>query len=182
MPFIQKMAFANPWLFSPLIINIYSKSNAGNALIRTTLVPTIIRSGVKDNVVPTQASAIINIRILPGACSNEILTILKNKIDDDRVKINVIGMVHEPSRASKTNSKGYREIIKAIKSKNKNIITTPFLMIGATDSRHFKDISTTILKFSPMIDPIGFHGINERVSLESYRKCIGFYYHLMKEE
>jgi len=181
MPFIQKMAFANFWLFKPLIINIYEKSNGGNALIRTTIVPTILKSGIKDNVVPSVATAVINLRILPGSNSQDILKQLKNTIDDDRVIISTIGYVHEPSKTTNINSPGYKKVVKVIRSNMGGTITTPFLMLGATDSRHFKNISETILKFSPMVDPIGFHGINEKVSVDSYKRCIGFYYQLMKE-
>jgi carboxypeptidase PM20D1 len=53
-------------------------------------------------------------------------------------------------------------------------------VIGATDSRHFREVSTDILKFSPMIDPIGFHGIDERVSMESYKTALWFFENLMR--
>jgi carboxypeptidase PM20D1 len=55
-------------------------------------------------------------------------------------------------------------------------------MIGATDSRHFGKVSSNIIKFSPMIDPIGFHGIDERVSLESYQTALWFYEQLLRNE
>jgi carboxypeptidase PM20D1 len=54
-------------------------------------------------------------------------------------------------------------------------------MLGATDSRHFGEVSDNIVKFSPMIDPIGFHGIDERVSLESYQTALWFYEQLLKD-
>jgi carboxypeptidase PM20D1 len=53
-------------------------------------------------------------------------------------------------------------------------------MIGATDSRFFGEVSPNIIKFSPMIDPVGFHGIDERVSLESYKTAIWFYEQLIR--
>ncbi|HPW61669.1 MAG TPA: hypothetical protein PLJ13_05205, partial [Cyclobacteriaceae bacterium] len=60
-------------------------------------------------------------------------------------------------------------------------ISAPFLMIGATDSRYFYEVSENIIKFSPMIDPIGFHGIDERVSLESYKTALWFYENLIRD-
>jgi carboxypeptidase PM20D1 len=61
-----------------------------------------------------------------------------------------------------------------------DVLISPLLMIGATDSRKFEDVSENIIKFSPMVDPIGFHGINERVSVESYKTSLWFYEQLIK--
>jgi carboxypeptidase PM20D1 len=181
MPFMQRMAFANQWLFKPLVIGIYEKTGAGNAIIRTTIAPTIIHSGMKDNVVPTVAKAVVNFRILPGTTSENVIKHAKKAIHDERVKIIPLGMVNEASGGTKTDSEGYKKLIKHIRQNVKGAITTPFLMIGATDSRHFSEISETVLKFSPMIDPIGFHGINERLDVKSYKRCINFYYQLIRD-
>jgi carboxypeptidase PM20D1 len=53
-------------------------------------------------------------------------------------------------------------------------------MIGGTDSKHFHSVSENIFKFSPMKDPIGFHTIDERVSIESYRHSLWFFEQLMR--
>lgn len=66
MPFGSKLAIANRWLFKNLLFRIYHKSPGGNALIRTTIAPTIIQAGLKDNVIPNYAHATVNFRILPG--------------------------------------------------------------------------------------------------------------------
>ena len=53
-------------------------------------------------------------------------------------------------------------------------------MIGGTDSRHFNIVSENIYNFSPMIDPEGFHGVNEQLDLKDYNKTIGFYVDFIK--
>lgn len=53
-------------------------------------------------------------------------------------------------------------------------------MIGGTDSKHFEILSQNIYKFSPLIDPIGFHGVDERLNLKAYPQAIGFYVDLIK--
>lgn len=180
MVFTQKMAFANQWLFKNMIFGIYEKSGSGNALIRTTLVPTIIHTGIKDNVVPTVAKATVNLRLLPGDLSEEMLEKMNAIIADDRVKLTVEGPVSEASQVTPMDSKGYKKVEMAIKSSYPGVLSAPLLMIGATDSRHFTGVSTDILKFSPMIDPIGFHGIDERVSIESYQTSLWFFETLMR--
>jgi carboxypeptidase PM20D1 len=182
MPFTNKMAFANFWLFKPMVTGIYESSAAGNAMIRTTLAPTIINAGMKDNVVPTVATATINIRMLPGDSSREIIERLKVIIDDDRVKLTpMTAFSAEPSDVTSPDSFAYRKIDTIIKRSFDGVVSTPFLMIGGTDSRHFAEVSDGIIKFSPMIDPIGFHGVDERVSLESFKTSLWFFEQLLKD-
>jgi carboxypeptidase PM20D1 len=182
MPFVQRMAFANPWLFKGMIIGIYEKSAGGNAMIRTTVAPTIIQAGIKDNVIPTLSTATINFRLLPGDKGEDVINKVKGIINDDRVSISMYkNSLSEASAVTPMNSIGYQKISTAIKSSYADLLTSPFLMIGATDSRYFGEVSSNIIKFSPMIDPIGFHGINERVSLESYKTSLWFYEQLLKD-
>ncbi|HRJ30658.1 MAG TPA: M20 family peptidase [Cyclobacteriaceae bacterium] len=182
MPFVQRMAFANPWLFKKMILGTYSQSNTGDAMIRTTIVPTIIEAGIKDNVVPTVATAVVNFRLLPGHLSGQVIEDVKIKIDDKRVNVAPLNNnVSEPSAVTPVKSFGYQKIAATIQKSYPQVITSPFLVIGATDSRHFAEVSSNIIKFSPMIDPIGFHGIDERVSLESYKTALWFYEQLLRD-
>jgi carboxypeptidase PM20D1 len=182
MPFVQKTIFANQWLFEGLIIGIYEKSPTGNAVMRTTAVPTIIDAGIKDNVVPTLATATVNFRLLPGDEIKEVTEQVRNKINDDRVKIsNANSFLAEASAVTPVSSLAFEKVNSTIKKTSVNTVVAPFLLIGGTDSRHFGDVSPGIIKFSPMIDPIGFHGIDERVSLESYRTALWFYEQLMQD-
>jgi carboxypeptidase PM20D1 len=180
MPFMQKMAFANQWLFKRLIISNYEKSPQSAAMVRTTMVPTIIQAGIKDNVVPTLAKATVNLRLLPGDLSEEVINEVRRKINDERVKVEYTkAFVSEASVVTSASSIAYQKVDEAIKKSLPETISAPFLMIGATDSRFFGEISPNIIKFSPMIDPIGFHGIDERVSLDSYKTALWFYEQLI---
>jgi carboxypeptidase PM20D1 len=182
MTFVNKMAFANIWLFKPMVIGIYEKSGSGNAMIRTTAVPTIIDAGIKDNVIPTVATAMINFRLLPGDSSSIVIKKVKEIINDERVKINSQkSFISEPSKVTSETSYAYKKVDEVIKRSFNNMITSPFLMIGGTDSRYFSEVSEGIIKFSPIVDPIGFHGIDERVSITSYQGSIWFYEQLLRE-
>ncbi len=181
MPFTYKMVFANLWLFTPVVHNIYEQTNTGNAMIRTTLAPTIFNSGIKDNVVPTVATATINIRLLPGDRSEDVIGKIRGIIGDDRVSIRAKGKIREATAVTSQESYGYKKVKDVISKTHEDIIPSPFLMIAATDSRYFTEVSDNIIKFSPMVDPIGFHGIDERVSLESFGLTLSFYERLMRE-
>ncbi len=181
LPFLQKLVFANPWLFKSIIIGIYSRTGSGNAIIRTTAVPTIFKAGVKDNVIPTVAKVTVNFRLLPGDKGEVIIAEVKDRIHDDRVKIAPTrSFIAEASPVTPGDSFAYKKVDEAIKQTFPNTITSPFLMIGGTDSRYFGEVSSGIIKFSPMVDPIGFHGIDERVSLDSYQSAMWFFEQLMR--
>ena len=182
MPFVQKMVFANQWLFKSVIMSTYSKSGAGNAMLRTTAVPTIIDAGIKDNVIPTVAKATVNQRLLPGDASTDVIEQLKKIVADERITIKPANsFLAEASAVTPVNSFGYQTLSKTIRKTAPNTVTAPFMLMGGTDSRHFAGVSSSIVKFSPMIDPIGFHGIDERVSLESYGLAIWFYEQLLRD-
>jgi len=179
MPFVQKMAFANLWLFRPMVNSMYEQSKEGNAMIRTTLAPTIFNSGVKDNVVPTLATATVNLRLLPGDSSSMVVREVERRINDSRVKVKIKSFVREATAVTLPTSLGYQKVDSAIHLAHGEILSAPFMMIAATDSRYFQEVSENIVKFSPMVDPIGFHGIDERVSLESYQIALWFFEQLI---
>ena len=181
MKFPNNMAFANPIIFKSIIVKNYEKSGSGNVMIRTTFVPTIIHAGIKDNVVPTLATAVVNFRLLPGDSSKHIFQKVKTIINDDRVVMKNLSLDSpEATPVSSATSAAFKTIDSIIKKSYSGVLTTPFLMIGGTDSKHFHGVSENIFKFSPMKDPIGFHTIDERVSIESYRHSLWFFEQLMR--
>lgn len=184
MPFFKKIVFANQWLFEGVIISQFEKTPSGGALLRTTVSPTIFTSGVKENVIPTEAEAVINFRILPGETSKTVEEYVVKTIDDPRVEIESTGIVNEPSPVSDIESSGYRIIDKTIHEVFPGVIVSPSLVLGATDSQHFVSVSKNIFRFLPVRfqkdDLHRVHGINERISVEDFKNCIRFYYYLIK--
>jgi len=179
-PFLQKMVFANQWLFKSTIVGIYEQTPGGNAMVRTTIAPTVINAGVKDNVIPTLAKATINFRILPGDTQESVKDRVVSVIDDPRVKISKLSFGNDPSAVTPVDGFGFQLVEAAARKTFDQVIVAPFLMVGATDSRHFGKVSDQIIKFSPMNDPIGFHGIDERISVKGFQDGIWFYQQLIK--
>jgi carboxypeptidase PM20D1 len=176
MGFPSNMAMANPTLFKKMILSNYAKSGSGNAMIRTTAVPTIIHSGMKENVIPTVAEATVNFRLLPGDSASAIIQQVKKIVHDDRVEIQVKNNnIAEGTPSASANSVAFKKVDSLIKRSYEHVLSAPFLLVGATDSRYFYKVSDNILKFSPMEDPIGFHGIDERVSQKSFQHSLWFF-------
>ncbi len=64
--FANRLIFSNLWLFSPALSSVLSGDKVSDALQRTTTAVTVIDGGIKDNVLPSAASAIINFRVNLG--------------------------------------------------------------------------------------------------------------------
>ena len=180
LPFTQKMAFANTWLFKHLIFSVYEKSASGAALIHTTQVNTIIQAGIKDNVVPNNASAVINYRLLPGDTPEKVLEHIKTTINDSAVRISIHDdFKEEPSPVSDYKHQSFTQIASAVKAIYPDAIVSPYMVLGATDGRYFYEISDHVYRFSPFPmtkdDLPRIHGINERIAVKDYSTAVDFY-------
>jgi carboxypeptidase PM20D1 len=180
MPFFQRFVFANQWLFTPVVKQIYAASAAGNAIIRTTTAPTIIQAGVKANVIPSTATGIVNFRTLPGVTSQDVFRHIQEVVMDSRVKASIKGFTREASPVSSSSSPAYHKIATTAKTVHPDLITAPYLMVGGTDAHAFTKITPNVYRLQTVTDPVGFHGINECISLLDYQRMFNFYYRLLK--
>jgi carboxypeptidase PM20D1 len=185
MPFYARALFANKWIFKGILLNIYQGSGSGNALVRTTTAPTIFKAGIKDNVIPVKAEAVVNFRILPGESSDDVLTHIEKVVADKRVKIipSEEGK-SEPAAVSVSDVPGFINISTALRQIYPEAIVSPAMMLGSSDSRHFAVVTKNIFRFAPIIlnseDMARIHGLNERTAIEDFKKGIGFYYKLIQ--
>lgn len=185
MPFYAKAIFANKWLFKGIILNIYKGSASGNALVRTTTAPTIIQSGIKDNVIPTKAEAVVNFRILPGESSSDVLNHIEKVVNDKRIKVTPLAEgMSEPVPVSPSDVSGFLNIFTALRQVYPEVAVAPTMMVGSSDSKHFIVVTKNIYRFAPIIvnskDMTRIHGLNERIAIEDFKRGIGFYYQLIK--
>src|SRR5438105_9826676 len=66
MPFGPRLVMANRWLLGGVLAGKFGATPQGNAMLRTTTAPTVLQAGIKENVLPSSARALVNFRILPG--------------------------------------------------------------------------------------------------------------------
>ncbi len=189
LPFGQRLMFANTWLFGGLLKKKLAGAGILNASIRTTTAPTIINGGVKDNVLPSKAEAVVNFRILPGDDIQSVYRMVQERIADERVKLLPYkGEVLEgeagwnPTSVADTDSPYFIRLSRLIKEVYPDTLTVPYLVTGATDARHYTSLTDNVLRFAPMQmtngDLMRMHGIDERLSLENcsnmVKFCIGY--------
>jgi len=185
MTFAMRMVFANLWLFGGLVKRQLAASPATNAMVRTTTAPTMLEAGVKDNILPTKARAVVNFRLLSGDSVASAIEHVRQTVDDPRVEIKPLkGFGGEPSFVSDTESPSFSVLEHTIRQVFPTAIVAPGLVVGATDSRHYADLTNSIYRFSPMwvrpedLDRV--HGTNERISIEDYAQAVRFYMQLIR--
>jgi carboxypeptidase PM20D1 len=185
MPFGKRLVMANLWLFKPLVERKLSALPSTNAGIRTTTAATIIEGGVKENVLPGSARAVVNFRISPGDSIERVVAHVKEVINDPRVRVSRFGAIaSEPSPVSSMSAMGFQVIQRTVRQLFPETLVAPALVLGATDSRHFVKLTNNIYRFSAMRvrpeDLERVHGVNERISVKDYAGCVRFYYQLIR--
>jgi len=182
-PFLLKMVFANLWFFRPIVFKMLEQGTQMNALIRTTTAVTIVRGGIKANVVPGNAYAVVNHRIAHNQSPEDVLAHDAAVINDPNVTLVVMSSL-PPSPISDPKSFGFKAISHTVLQLFDDTIATPGLMIANTDTRHFWDLTKNIFRFCPLVIAVNetssIHGRNERVSFDTYAQLVEFYYHLIR--
>lgn len=178
-----KLIFANLWLFKGLVAKLFTKMSADtNALLATTFVPTIISGGNATNIIPNHCEVNINIRMSPLTNSKEVVKHITKVIKDKSIKVEI---VKNGISYPETDIQGdaYKLISKVTKETYGDVVISPFIMLGGTDSRHFTKISDNVIRFSPMIvsgeDRKGIHGLDEKIKVEALGKMVEFYKRLL---
>jgi carboxypeptidase PM20D1 len=184
-PIYLQVAFANVWLFGPLLRRWLMAIPEMNASIRTTTALTIIQGGVEDNTVPSEARAIVNFRLLPGDTIAEVLEHAKKVIGDERVKFAPVeGKFNEALPVSPNTGPAYDGLKMVIRQVFDNPPVAPFVMLGGTDCQHFVPVCDNIFRFTSLVMDESFrgleHGIDERIPVEAMGKMVRFYGQLMR--
>jgi carboxypeptidase PM20D1 len=180
--FLHKTAACNMWLFGEMIKKILAAKPEGSAMIHTTIVPILVMSGGKDNMIPSVARAVVNCRILPGENAQTVEQFIRDAVKDDRIQIKKVSQYgSDPSSFTSTASPAFKRVENAVYETIPNVLPTPFLNIGATDSRYFRLISDGVVNFVPMTDSKGFHGIDERLPILDLQRSISFFQTIIEE-
>jgi len=180
MPFGARVVFANLWLFEPLVTRLLAGERTGNAMVRTTTAATMLSGGIKDNVVPTTASAIVNFRLMPGDSVAWVISRVKDIVGDTRVTVETVeGAGREASNVSPANSPGFGLIAESIRESFGAKIVAPYLVVGGTDARNFEIVSRNVYRFAPIVARPGttelIHATNEHVGVDNYFAAIRFF-------
>jgi carboxypeptidase PM20D1 len=180
LPFSERMAMSNQWLFGGMLQKKFESDPVTNSLFHTTIVPTMLKAGVKDNVIPTRATAIVNSRNMVYDSEEAVVAFMKKQINDERVKIMPFKTNSNASPMTSADSPAFKKVEEIIYKVMPEIIPVPYVLMGGTDSKHFSKVSDGVIKFNPTIDSKGYHGIDERLPVSDFKRMIFFFQLLIK--
>jgi len=169
-----------------VFIDEMAQDQVTRAMLHTTIAVTMFNAGIKDNVLPPSATAVVNFRPMPGDTPDVIIAHVKEAIDDDRITVTDISASTPATAVADPDGQGYKVLEKTIRQTwGNDLIVSPFFVIGGSDSKHFQarpfapDVYTiTGIQLESIDEFAGFHGVNERILVDEYGRTIGFFYQL----
>lgn len=147
-----------------------------NSMMRDTIAPTILQAGVRANVIPSEARAVLNVRLLPGDTIDVLVNELNKLVNDPTVKLDVMpdGGLAAPNSSIETDF--YALITKVCAKEFAGAPVLPFLSPGATDSAQLRlhNVQAYGLRPFPLTeeDLARVHGDDERIPLTSFAKGV----------
>lgn len=183
MSFSRRMVFANMWLFKPLVIKVLNDNPQTAAQLHTTIAPTMLEAGVKENVLPPEASGVVNFRLHQRDTIDSAIKHVTAAINDDEVTVESLEGARNASAVSNLNGGAYALLQNSIAASYPDALITPNLTVAGTDSRYYLPLTENVFRFVPIrvtaSELAGFHATNERIRVSALAEAVGFYKALM---
>ncbi len=141
---------------------------AHESMVRTTIVPTMLRAGYRENVIPSDGEAMLDIRALPDEDIPLLLARIRNAIDDPGIEMTPQrGRPAAP--ASQLDTEAFRAIERVQRRMYPEAITMPSMLTGASDLAQLRAKGMQCYGLGPVSDPMelgahGAHADDERIS------------------
>jgi carboxypeptidase PM20D1 len=155
-----------------------------NAVIRTTTAPTMLSASQRANVLASDAVGTINFRLHPRDNPEKVINYVKKIIDNKDLHVRQVGEARQASQVSDWNKEGFEIISKSVREIYGDIIVTPGLMVGGSDSKHYGKAAKNSYRFNPF--PISnseldsLHGINEKINQRDFVDGIRSYIRIIE--
>ena len=153
------------------------------SVMRTTTAVTMTHGSPQANVMPQKATATVNFRVMPGNSIADVEKHIRKVIRNKDVNIKLLGG-NEPSVVSPTDTRTMKAISQICCGLYDMSIPAPFVVMGATDARHYQNLTNQIYRFSPFVMPPEIlmlaHGTDERISVDCLENGIVFFKRYIK--
>jgi acetylornithine deacetylase/succinyl-diaminopimelate desuccinylase-like protein len=141
-----------------------------NAVLRNGVSATLASSGIRGNVIPAEATAVLNVRTLPGQNIEEVVSRLSAVADEPSVELTIASKGAEAPPSDSATAM-FRAIAESAQELDPDLAVVPYLSTGVTDSAYLRRRGVScygILPF-PMErgDEARMHGHDERVPIRS---------------
>jgi acetylornithine deacetylase/succinyl-diaminopimelate desuccinylase-like protein len=139
------------------------------AVLRNSCNPTMLQAGYKVNVIPTEATAYVDGRFLPGY-EDEFWATLR-ELCGEGVEIEAVS--HQPPWETPHDTDLVDAMSRAVAAEDPGALVVPYLLSAGTDAKHFTKLGMRSYGFVPLRLPDGFdfaamfHGVDERVPVDA---------------
>jgi acetylornithine deacetylase/succinyl-diaminopimelate desuccinylase-like protein len=152
------------------------------ALVRTTFAITMLRASEKQNVIPPEATADIDCRLLAGDDPDEVLDWVRGVVGDEHVEVKATAEPKQPN-LSPPDTELYKAMADTLRRRVPDVVVMPEILVAFTDSWVFRQCGLHAYGFSPFIldaEEWGrVHGNDERISLDNLRAGVRSYTELV---
>lgn len=184
-PLATRLAIANAWLLRPVLMAGLGENPQGAAMLHTTLAPTMLTGAPRENMLATEASAWINLRIAPGDTVATVMAHLQASVKGLPVTLELVGESRDPVATSPAGGPEFARLAGAVQAVF-GVPVAPAPVIAATDSRSMQDIADHIYRFQPLrlslAEVAMIHGVDERIGIDALGEMIRFYGTLLAAE
>jgi len=156
-----------------------------NSMMRDTIAPTILQAGIRGNVIPSEAHAVLNIRLLPGDTIDVLVNDLKKLVNDPQVRFDIAPEGGLAAPNSSLENDFFNLITKVSAHEFGGAPVIPFMSTGATDSAQLRlhNVQAYGLRPFPIneTDDARVHGDEERLPLASFPKGVDLMVRIVAE-
>ncbi|MBX9669450.1 MAG: M20/M25/M40 family metallo-hydrolase [Candidatus Obscuribacterales bacterium] len=139
-----------------------------SSMLRNTMSLTVMKAGYKTNVIPGEATAQLDCRILPGYTKDEVIDWVKKTIEEPNIDIKVLEW--EQAQPSNIDTELYKSIKEVAAEEAPGIPVVPVLVPWFTDSHWFRELGITAYGFEPVetdrVHMATMHGVDERIPVK----------------
>jgi carboxypeptidase PM20D1 len=176
--------FANARRLQPLVKRaLLAAGPEPAALVRTTMAVTTLSGSPAHNVLASSATAAVNLRILVGDTVASATEHVRKAIADDSIALDLVE-VNEPSPVSPTDDPAFELITSTITELFDDAVPTPYVVMAATDSRHFSAICPRVYRFTPFrmtkAQRESIHSYDEHIGVQDFLDGVRWYTRLIE--
>ncbi len=185
LPFGARLAITNRELLEPLLLRDLARSPVTGALTRTTQALTVLHAGIKDNVIPSEAYALVNYRLLPGTRIADIEAHIRTTIRDPAIELSIEdGFGNEAPPLSDPDAAEFDLIARTVNEVFPDALVSSGIIMATTDNRHYAGVREQGYYFAPFVytadDAARIHGTDERIGVDAYADMVRFYRRLLQ--
>lgn len=165
--------------------HLSEQSPMWSSMLRDSIAPTMMQAGIRVNVVPSEATANLNIRMLPGHSIDGLIGQFGKLVNDPQIRFQLAPDSGENAPPSDITSPLYKTIERITPQEFPGAVALPFMSTVATDSATLRLHKVQAYGLEPFplteADESRMHADDERIPIESFRKGVAFLYHVVSD-